>query len=225
MNPTPPHPTGTEHAPVATPRKPGPPRGHQPEEERAMMIDAAYRILLRQPNRVSLNDILSESGLSTRAFYRHFQSKDDLLIAMFDSETERMAAEVKPQMQAAETAREQLEVWIRHYLAVSFEPRRLRRAQVMLSPAVTRAEGYSAALTRSQRRQREILVEILEAGVRDGSFRQCDPAADAATIVDIVSRIVARQHEGIEELDHAATLAHILSFVSRAIGLDRESPA
>src|SRR5690606_35409256 len=129
MNPTPPHPTGTEHAPVATPRKPGPPRGHQPEEERAMMIDAAYRILLRRPKRVGVNDILSESGLSPRAFYRHSQSKDDLLSAMFDSETERMAAELQPQMQAAETAREQLEVWIRHYRAVSFEPRRLRRAQ------------------------------------------------------------------------------------------------
>jgi AcrR family transcriptional regulator len=186
-----------------------------------MMIDATYRILLRKPRNVSLNDILVESGLSTRAFYRHFRSKDDLLIAMFDAESERMVAEVEDQVRGAGSPQEQLKTWIRQFLAVSFEPRRFRRAQVMLSPGVSRAEGYAAAQTRSHMRHRELVSGILEAGVRDGSFRHSDPVADAATIHDIVLRIVARRHEGIEEMDHAATLAHILSFVGRAIGLER----
>ena len=39
----------------------------------------------------TVQDILDEAGLSTRAFYRHFGSKDDLFHALFRREAELVA--------------------------------------------------------------------------------------------------------------------------------------
>jgi AcrR family transcriptional regulator len=47
------------------------------------IINAAYRCLAAAAGApVSITDILEEAGLPTRAFYRHFESKDALLLSM-----------------------------------------------------------------------------------------------------------------------------------------------
>ena len=48
-----------------------------------MLMDAAVRILAKSDlHEMFVVDVLSEAGLSTRSFYRHFESKDDLLRAL-----------------------------------------------------------------------------------------------------------------------------------------------
>ncbi len=186
------------------------------------MISAAYRVLAAtRSGGASVSDILAEAGLSTRAFYRHFRSKDDLLMAMFEAESERMATEVAELVEAAAGPRDALETWIGQNLEISFDPRRFRRAQVMLSPEMNRVAGYGLAQVRQQDRQRVELAAILAAGERDGSFAHTDPARDASLILDILHRIILRRHAGVEEMDHDACLRDVLDFVGRAIGLAR----
>src|SRR5262249_15925982 len=62
----------------------GRPRNYDPATERDMLVRATRRLLWR--NRytdVTLAAILDESGLHTRAFYRHFHTKDDVLLAIY----------------------------------------------------------------------------------------------------------------------------------------------
>ncbi|HME49084.1 helix-turn-helix domain-containing protein, partial [Mycobacterium sp.] len=60
-----------------------PPRTRVAADERASIIDAAYACLASpHPGPVSVAAILEAAGMSTRAFYRHFQSKDELFLAM-----------------------------------------------------------------------------------------------------------------------------------------------
>lgn len=57
--------------------------------ERDRIVEAAYQILAANDGaNVSVREILRGAGLSTRAFYRHFQSKDDLLLAMLRDEAD-----------------------------------------------------------------------------------------------------------------------------------------
>ncbi|WP_242419241.1 helix-turn-helix domain-containing protein, partial [Frankia sp. CpI1-P] len=57
------------------------------------MIRAAYRVLARADSgSVTVSEILTEAQLSTRSFYRHFKSKDQLLLSMFEEESERATA-------------------------------------------------------------------------------------------------------------------------------------
>lgn len=210
---------GAAVPPAAARRRPGPPRTYAPDEERGMMIGAAYEMLAGNPSGpVSLSEILARAGLSNRAFYRHFRSKDDLLLAMFEAESARLEAEVSQLTSAADGPRQALEIWIDRNLAISFDTRRMRRARVMLSPEMTRVAGYALAQTGIHQRQRDELARILERGAAAGVFLHTVPVADASLILDILSRIVVRRHDGVEEMDWDTSRRQVLDFVGRAIG-------
>ncbi|WP_235825762.1 TetR/AcrR family transcriptional regulator [Candidatus Frankia alpina] len=70
------------------------------DDERELIMDAAYRCLLASEGvSVAITDILHAAGLSTRAFYRHFASKDSLLLALFRRDCERVTAELTSSIQ------------------------------------------------------------------------------------------------------------------------------
>lgn len=184
------------------------------------MIDAAYRVLRSGDGSAPLSRILREAGLSTRAFYRHFQSKDDLLIAMFDAEGERTADVLAARLTGVDDPQLALATWIDQNLAVFLEPRRARRTRVMLSAEMRRVAGYDAALDRNHERLRVSLLRILREGRARGVFAHTDPDRDAGTILDIVQRSGldrgARSVPG--DRDAEAVTRHVVDFVGRALG-------
>ena len=53
-------------------------------DEQQALIDAGLAVLRRHGSEgLTVNDVLAEAGLSTRAFYRHFESKDALVLAIY----------------------------------------------------------------------------------------------------------------------------------------------
>src|SRR6201986_6214 len=61
-------------------------------QEVEQLVEATYRVVSRDgavdPR---VRDILLEAGLSTQVFYRHFRSKDDLLLVLFADGRRRLA--------------------------------------------------------------------------------------------------------------------------------------
>ena len=58
----------------------GRPRRYEAADEIEMIVHAALAVMERNGYQdAAVAEILSEAGLSTRSFYRHFQSKDELL--------------------------------------------------------------------------------------------------------------------------------------------------
>ena len=53
---------------------------------------------------LTVAEVLAEAGLSTRAFYRHFQSKDELVLAVFEQEAQRRYAGLEAQLATAALA-------------------------------------------------------------------------------------------------------------------------
>ena len=79
-------------SPAATPRA-GRPRRFESEDELRILLDAALVVMERNGyTDAAVADILREADLSTRSFYRHFESKDQLLSALFRREADAAAA-------------------------------------------------------------------------------------------------------------------------------------
>ena len=210
--------TRSPEASAAT-RRPGPPRNYAPDDERRMMIEAAYRILsATDSGTASVAEILAEAGLSNRAFYRHFRSKDELFMAMFEAESRRFQAELERRVAKASGPGEALLICIEQILAISFDARRQRRAGVMWSPEMTSAAGYAEAHHENFLRQRDELSRILAQGAQGGVFSHTDPASDAEMILDLLYRFIMRRRDGMEDLDLEQARLHVSDFVSRAVG-------
>ena len=67
----------------------GRPRRFEAEDELRILFDAALVVMERNGyHDAAVADILAEADLSTRSFYRHFESKDQLLCALYRREAE-----------------------------------------------------------------------------------------------------------------------------------------
>jgi AcrR family transcriptional regulator len=183
------------------------------------MIEAAYRALATgRSTPISVAEILGATGLGTRAFYRHFASKDALLLAMFRRDSKRVTQELTKVVAAAEDPPAALDVWVTFQLSLCYDPRRFRRVQVMMSDDVRRAPGYVQAQHEVAVMQRALLVDILEGGRAGGSLPDADPKLDAYAIQAIAQRLIHERTNGIETLDWAEAERHVLAFARRALG-------
>src|SRR5438874_12201820 len=61
--------------------------------EKEAIMRAAYDLIQRNGSKeTSVHDVLRETGFSTRAFYRHFRSKDELVVEMYRVDSDRVTA-------------------------------------------------------------------------------------------------------------------------------------
>jgi AcrR family transcriptional regulator len=187
--------------------------------ERAKIMEAAYRVLAAGDGApISIAEILAAAGLSTRAFYRHFESKDGLILAMFRRDADRVLAELQGAAAAAPSAAEALRAWVAGMLRLSADPRRRQRALVLGSDEATRARGYRAERDRYEAAENAALAQILHRGRGDGSFPRARPATDAAFIRAALHQAVDEQlsQTGAAGAEEAAQA--VLDFALRAVG-------
>ena len=194
--------------------------------ERARILDAAYRILAASTGRsLSVTEVLDAAGLSTRALYRHFESKDALLLALFRRDAERLNARLEAAVDAAPTPRAALVGWIEGTLQVVADPRRRERVLVFSSEEVTRARGISAERHRIQEVQAEALSQIIADGLTDGSFPWAVLPADARAIRAALGEALLEQITGLASISPDEAAADIADFALRALGAVREPQA
>jgi AcrR family transcriptional regulator len=75
-------------------REPAPPRFRARGEARDRILDAAYELFAHHGIRaVGIDRIIAEAGVAKMTFYRHFPSKDDLVVAFLDLREHRWTFE------------------------------------------------------------------------------------------------------------------------------------
>ncbi|MDZ4234111.1 MAG: helix-turn-helix domain-containing protein, partial [Dietzia sp.] len=72
------------------------------DDDRRRIIDAAHRCLSEPHSApIPVSAILRSAEVSTRAFYRHFSSKDELFLALLLQECDELAARMERVAEAA----------------------------------------------------------------------------------------------------------------------------
>jgi AcrR family transcriptional regulator len=201
-----------------------PPRTRIGADERADIIDAAYTCLSSaHTGPVSVSAILDAAGLSTRAFYRHFESKDELFLAMLRRDCDAVArrlGRIADETPGGPTA--QLTAWISYFLGLAYEPRRRAHAVVLDSDEVRAAKGYRQADAELRADREKILAGILQRGHSDGSFPLADPDRDASAIYAVAGRAFAEPLQGMGP-DHQQLVGYVVDFALRALGTSSTS--
>jgi AcrR family transcriptional regulator len=188
--------------------------------EKQQIMRAAYELIQRDGSKeTSVHDVLDAAGLSTRAFYRHFRSRDELVLEMYRVDCDRVNATLAAAVAAAPDPLAALEAWIDQNLAVVYDARRLRHAVVLSSTEVSTAEGYTEVKNAGLAAQRAPLVELLRAGRERGVFPHADPETDALAIQAVVgAHMRARLDRDPAALTRVDARAHTLDLFRRALG-------
>jgi len=201
-------------------RRMSPAREQKYRAEKQRIVRAAYELIQRDGSKeTSVHDVLRASGLSTRAFYRHFRSKDELVLEMYKVDCDRVNATVAAAVASAPDPLAALEAWVDENLAVVYDVRRLRHAVVLSSAEVSSAEGYTEAKNAGLADQRASLVALLEDGRALGVFPHADPDTDAVAIQAVVgAHVRARLDRDPAALTRAGARGHTVELFRRALG-------
>jgi AcrR family transcriptional regulator len=191
------------------------------DDERDRIIDAAYDCL-SEPHSgpVPIAAILTRAGVSTRAFYRHFASKDELFLQMLREESQALACRLERIADEVADPVRQLRAWLAEMLTLAHDPRLRQHMRVIDSDEVRAAKGYRGVRESTQAARERSLAEILERGRRDGTFPLTDPQVDALAISAVVSRLMTTTPPTRSVLVER-TLSQVFDFALRAVGGDR----
>lgn len=199
-------------------RSVGRPRQFDDEVERRLLLDAAYAALRDRGADFTIADILSAAGVSTRSFYRHFDSKDALLHSMYLRDGEWAADRLAKRLADATSPRQSVEWWIDEIYSFTRSPRRAERVSVLGSITGVRANGADEVAAEA----RELIVgplrSAIEAGSADGSFTTSDAMA-ASDLIAVGVLHAAGLAVPYRLLDQDATVA----FCLRALGVAADS--
>lgn len=193
----------------------GRPRQFDDTSERRLILDAAYRVMRERPDDLTIAGVLDSAGVSTRAFYRHFDSKDALLREMYLRDARWAASRLGRRLARASTPRQAVEWWIDEIYGFTRDARRAERVTVLSSIAGSRAEGVESAALEA----RSLLIESLLAAIADGratgAFRSVDVAAAAELVAAAAMHAagLAAPYRGAVPLDQATTTEFCLSAI------------
>jgi AcrR family transcriptional regulator len=198
----------------------GRPRRFESADELRILLDAALVVMERNGYAdVAVADILREADLSTRSFYRHFESKDQLLCALCRREAEGALARLTAKVDAAGNPRAALDAWIDEILSFGHHRAKAVRVSVLSSPGAMKAEGYAEETQHATRMLMAPLERLLAEGVADGSFPTADPVADAPLIQSVAWAAAGLSPTQERAGQHAEAACRVRSFCERALGV------
>lgn len=164
-----------------------------PDVRRAILAAASKSVQEQGVRGLSVAAVLGHARLSTRAFYRHFESKDQLVTAVFAEMTRDEVLRLRTKMAAAANPVEAVVAWIDGRLDLALDENlkwELRdtslesQSHIFSSPDLI-PPAYAAIL--------EPLVEQLELGLGTGEFQDIVPATAAKSIHGVVWAAMQRQ--------------------------------
>jgi AcrR family transcriptional regulator len=165
----------------------------------------------------TVHELLGRTGLGTRAFYRHFESKDHLVLAVFAGAARAEAVRLEDRMQAAEDPAAAVVAWIDGRLDLAFDDDVQsdlqfvsREAQALNAAAPdTMAEVHAAMLAP--------LIRALGDGVASGAFAVLEPIPTALSLDAVTWSCIERQWAAKDQARDDVR-RHVLRFCLRAIG-------
>jgi AcrR family transcriptional regulator len=196
-----------------------------PDVRRAILSAASKSLREQGVRGLSIASVLDRAQLSTRAFYRHFESKDELVAAVFVEMARAEMLRLRTKMAKADTPVEAVAAWIDGRLDLAFDEsvksdlRHLSleaESQMVASPELV-SPAYTAML--------EPLIEQLERGLEHGAFQDIVPATAAESIQGVVWAGAARQWTKDDCAPRADIRERALRFCLRGLGVSPETIA
>lgn len=183
------------------------------DEERAL-VEAGLAVLRRQgSDGLTVGEVLAEAGLSTRAFYRHFDSKDSLILAIFAYDAKRAREQMGKRLAACETPRAALDVWIDETLALAFDTRRASRTRPLAREGLRLQSHFPGEFDAILAGMLDPLVGVLRA------LETPDPVRDARSMHAVTWELVVERLHG-SPVNRAQARAHVDRFCLPALGLN-----
>jgi AcrR family transcriptional regulator len=164
-----------------------------PDVRRAIMAAASEALREQGVRGLSIAAVLDRAELSTRAFYRHFESKDQLVAAVFCEMAHAEERRLRRKMRKATNPVEAVAVWIDGRLDLAFDEQTKSDLRRFSLEAQSQMFAAPELIQPAYEEMLKPLIEQLHLGLNLGVFRDIDPVSDAQAIQGVVWASTERQ--------------------------------
>ena len=189
-----------------------------PRVRQALLTAAAELVREDGVGALSVGQVLSRAEMGTRAFYRHFESKDQLVSALFLDMAGAEVRRLEGLMAAAPDAVRAVAAWIDGRLDLAFNAEIRSDLRQMSIEAQSQMFASPESVGPAYREILRPLVEQLDRGVKARLFRDIDPEIEALSIQGVVWANVERQWAG-SGCDLGGLREHLQRFCLRGLGV------
>jgi len=155
------------------------------EQRSTQLLDAAQRVFSRQGFHVAnISDVAAEAGVSQGTVYHYFDSKEELLLAVYTRwETQHLQDEIGLALQAEPSAARKL-AFIAHAATERVSGSlQLLQASVEFWSHIPRNADIRKGFKRMFARMAEDVAAIIRQGINAGEFRKIDATAMARLMI------------------------------------------
>ena len=190
------------------------------DDERRTLLAAATEVLQRSGWwGFKVESVLRQAGLSTRSFYRHFEKKSDLLLALLELELGGAAVHLQRVTSAASTPSGKVRAHVAATIDMAYRADLAKPSSLFASHWRELLPEYPEAIDRCTDRLILPLMEAIREGQARGEFQSDDPTADARAIFYLVAGMTADQAARGDQTPRADFEHIVLPFISRALGM------
>jgi len=190
---------------------------------RVAILAAASKIVREEGVRAfSIAQVLSRAQLSTRAFYRHFASKDELVAAVFLGMASVEMLRLRRRMADAPDSVHAVAAWIDGRLELAFNDEIRSDLRQMSVEAQSQMFASPELIGPAYGEILRPLVEQLVRGRELGQFTEIDPDNEALSIQGVVWSNVERQW-AIGSCDADELRERVQRFCLRGLGVAAET--
>jgi AcrR family transcriptional regulator len=190
----------------------------------AVIVTAAAEIVRSEGvQALSIGRVLSRTQLGTRAFYRHFESKDQLVAAVFLEMAGAEVVRLEERMADSDPIRA-VTAWIDGRLDLAFNQQIRSDLRQMSLEAQNQMVAAPELVAPAYREILRPLVEQLTRGKDLGIFTDVDPDGEALSIHGVVWTNIER-HWRTSQRDPSEIRRRVQSFCLRGLGVAPESIA
>ncbi len=188
-----------------------------PQIHTVILSAAAEVVRTEGVQALSIAQLLNRTQLSTRAFYRHFDSKDQLIAAVFLEMARAEVLRLQRRMSKSEPVRA-VAAWIDGRLDLAFNRRVRSDLRQMSLEAQNQMFAAPELVAPAYREVLRPLVEQLTRGKDLGAFGEIDPEGEALSIQGVVWASVER-HWATAERKPSEIRARVQRFCLQGLGV------
>lgn len=185
------------------------------------IIEATYRVIARAGNvDPKMRDILAEAGVSTQVFYRHFQSKNELMLVLLDDGRRRLATYLEHQMAKAAEGGDALAM-VRAWIEGTLEQARDVDAAARTRPFARSLGQLQEQYPEEHRESVEVLVHLLRSAIGeavDAGLAHVADVGESAVLVYLMTHGLMDRHLRELTTPTADEIDHCVQFALRGIG-------
>ena len=164
-----------------------------PDVRRAIVAAASEALREQGVRGLSVAAVLDRAELSTRAFYRHFESKDQLVAAVFLEVAHAEKRRLQRKMATAGNPVEAVAAWIDGRLDLAFDENVKSDLRLLSLEAQSQMFAAPELVQPAFEEMLKPLIEQLNDGLRSAAFHDIDPVTEAQSIQGVVWASTERQ--------------------------------